>query len=77
MNWTYFRYLPQVSLEKGHWVGLQPISSVSKTILFVQAKVTKADGADLDDGEKVGVINNFLHSLFKQVDVFLKGKQVS
>ena len=86
----------QVSLEKGHWVDLQPISSVadggaivftypgtenyvdlSKTILVVQAKVTKADGTDLDDDEKVGVINNFLHSLFKQVDVFLKGKQVS
>jgi hypothetical protein len=26
---------------------------------------------------KVGVVNNFLHSLFKQVDVFLKGKQVT
>jgi hypothetical protein len=27
--------------------------------------------------EKVGVVNNFLHSLFKQVDVFLKEKQVT
>ena len=30
-----------------------------------------------DGAEKVGVVNNFLHSLFKQVDVFLKEKQVT
>ena len=86
----------QVSLEKGHWIDHQPVSSVSdggpitflspgtedyvdlsKTILVVRAKVTKADGANLDADEKVGVLNNFLHSLFKQVDVFLKKKQVT
>ena len=86
----------QVSLEKGHWIDHQPVSSVSdggpitflspgtedyvdlsKTILVVRAKVTKADGANLDSDEKVGVVNNFLHSLFKQVDVFLKEKQVT
>ena len=79
----------QVSLEKGHWIDHQPVSSVSdggpitflspgtedyvylsKTILVVRAKVTKADGENLDADEKVGVVNNFLHSLFKQVDVF-------
>jgi hypothetical protein len=86
----------QVSLEKGHWIDHQPVSSVadggaitflcpgtddyvdlSKTILVVRAKVTKANGANLDADEKVGVVNNFLHSLFKQVDVFLKEKQVT
>ena len=50
---------------------------LSKTILVVGAKVTKADGANLDADEKVGVVNNFLHSLFEQVDVFLKEKQVT
>ena len=86
----------QVSLEKGHWIDHQPISSVtdngpitfvspgtedyvdlSKTILVVRAKVTKANGADLDADEEVAPVNNFLHSLFKQVDVFLKEKQVT
>ena len=86
----------QVSLEKGHWIDHQPVSSVSdwgpitflspgtedyvdlsKTILVVRAKVTKADGANLDADEKVGVVKNFLHTLFKQVDVFLKEKQVT
>ena len=50
---------------------------LSKTIFVVRAKVTKADGANLDADEKVGVVNNFLHSLFKQVDVYLKKKQVT
>ena len=44
---------------------------------MVRAKVTKANGDDLDQDEKVGIVNNFLHSLFKQVDGFLKGKQVT
>ena len=38
----------------------------------MRAKVTKANGTDLDADENVGIVNNFLHSLFKQVDVFLK-----
>jgi hypothetical protein len=56
--------------------GTEDYADLSKTILVVRAKVTKADRADLDADEKVGVVNNFLHSLFKQVDVFLKEKQV-
>ena len=86
----------QTSLEKGHWVDFQPVSSVSdggpitflcpgtedyvnlsKTTLVIRAKVTKANGADLDADMKVGVMNNLLDSLFKQVDVFLKEKQVT
>jgi hypothetical protein len=60
------------SLEKGHWIDHQPVSSVAdggsitflspvtedyvdlaKTILVVRAKVTKANGANLDAGQKV------------------------
>lgn len=44
---------------------------------MLRAKVTKADGTDLDADMKVAPANNFLHSLFKQVDVFLKEKQVT
>ena len=57
--------------------GTEEYTDLSKTILVVRAKVTKANGNDLDAGEKVGIVNNFLHSLFKQVDVFLKEKQVT
>ena len=58
-------------------VRAQKYVDLSKTILVVRAKVTKANGNDLDANEKVGIVNNFLHSLFKQVDVFLKEKQVT
>ena len=57
--------------------GTEDYVDLSKTILVVRAKVTKANGNDLDANEKVGIVNNFLHSLFKQVDVFLKEKQVT
>ena len=58
-------------------LGTEDYIDLSKTILFVRAKVTKADGTDLDADEKVGPVCNFLPSLFKQVDVFLKEKQVT
>ena len=57
--------------------GNEDYVDLSKTILVVRAKVTKANGANLDRNEEVGIVNNFLHSLFKQVDVFLKEKQVT
>ena len=52
--------------------GTEDYVDLSKTILVVRAKVTKANGNNLDADEHVGIVNNFLHSLFKQVDVFLK-----
>ena len=57
--------------------GTEDYVDLSKTILVVRAKVTKSDGTNLDADTKVGPVNNFIHNLFKQVDVFLKGKQVT
>ena len=57
--------------------GTEGYTDLSKTILVIRAKVTKANGTDLDADERVGIVNNFLHSLFKQIDVFLKEKQVT
>jgi hypothetical protein len=79
-HWIDFQ--PVSSLSDGGPItflvpGTEDYADLSKTILVVRAKVTKADRADLDADEKVGVVNNFLHSLFKQVDVFLKEKQVT
>ena len=53
--------------------GTEDYVDLSKSILVVRAKVTKADGTNLDADMKVGVVNN----LFKRVDVFLKEKQVT
>ncbi|KAK3745395.1 hypothetical protein QZH41_001434 [Actinostola sp. cb2023] len=46
-------------------------------MLVVKVKVTKANGTDFGDGEKTAPVNNLLQSLFKQVDVFLNGVQVT
>ena len=59
--------------------GTEDYVDLSKTILFVEGKVVKADGTNLggDEQSNVAPVNNFLHSLFKQVDVYLNGKQVT
>ena len=75
-------HLPVSSVSDGGPItflclGTEDYVDLTKTILVIRAKVTKANGDDLDQDEKVGIVYNFLHSLFKQVDVFLKGKQVT
>ena len=59
--------------------GTEDYVDLSKTILFVEGKVVKADGTNLSGNEQSNIapVNNFLHSLFKQVDVYLNGKQVT
>ena len=59
--------------------GTYEYIDLSKTILYVEGKVTSGDGGDLSGGTQTNVapVNNFLHSLFKQVDVYLNGKQVT
>ena len=74
-------HLPVSSAAEGGSItflcpGTEDYVDLAKTIWVVRAKVTKANGDDLDADERLGVVNNFLHSLFKQVDVFLKEKQV-
>lgn len=54
-------------------VGGENYLDLSKTIIFLKLKITKADKSNLDDGEKTAPINNLLHSLFKQVDLYLNG----
>ena len=59
--------------------GTEDYVDLSKTILFVEGKVVKADGTNLsgDEQSNIAPVNNFLHSLFRQVDVYLNGKQVT
>ena len=83
----------QLSLEKGRWIDYRPLSSVqnddaamtfliagtdeyidlSRTILTVEGKIETSSTVNAD----IAPVNNFLHSLFKQVDVYLNGKQVT
>ena len=60
--------------------GTDEYIDLSKTILTVTGKVTLKDGTTkLAGGGQTNVapVNNFLHSLFRQVDVYLNGKQVT
>ena len=60
--------------------GTYEYIDLSKTILTVTGKITKKDGntkLDGNDQSNVAPVNNFLHSLFRQVDVYLNGKQVT
>ncbi|KAI0232430.1 hypothetical protein LSAT2_017253 [Lamellibrachia satsuma] len=46
-------------------------------MLHVQVKVTRANGHVLDADEAVGPVNNWLHSLYSQVDLYLNGTLVT
>ena len=50
---------------------------LAKTLLFLKAKITKANSTALELHEPVGPVNLFLHSLFSQVDVFLNERLIS
>ncbi|KAI0238686.1 hypothetical protein LSAT2_010570, partial [Lamellibrachia satsuma] len=50
---------------------------LANTMLHVQVKVTRANGDDLDLADPVSPVNNWLHSLFSQVDVYLNGTLVT
>ena len=58
--------------------GTDEYLDLSKTILVVEGSIKDSRGADLNTGQaSVAPVNNFLHSLIKQVDVYLNGKQVT
>ena len=60
--------------------GTDEYIDLSKTILTVKGNIMKKDGTTKLAGggqSNVAPVNNFLHSLFRQVDVYLNGKQVT
>ena len=59
--------------------GTDEYIDLSKTILTVTGKIVKDNESVLDGANQASVapVNNFLHSLFKQVDVYLNEKQVT
>ena len=59
--------------------GTDEYIDLSKTILTVTGKIVKDNESVLDGANQANVapVNNFLHSLFKQVNVYLNGKQVT
>ena len=50
---------------------------LANTMIHVQVMVTQPNGNDLDAAAPVGPVNNWLHSLWSQVDVSLNGTVVT
>lgn len=50
---------------------------LSHTLLLVKAKIANRDGTPIADTVKVAPTNNWMHSLFNQLDVYLNQKLVS
>jgi hypothetical protein len=50
---------------------------LANTIFVVSAKILNIDGTAVADGKDIAPVNNWLHSLFSQVDVFLNQKMIS
>ncbi|XP_028413108.1 uncharacterized protein F54H12.2-like [Dendronephthya gigantea] len=82
-RWIDYHALSSVENDDGPITfliaGTEDYIDMSKMILVIELKITKSDGTPLGGNEQSSVapINNFLHSLFKQVDVYLNGKQVT
>ena len=72
-QWVEHR--PTASLRAGGFIEFLITGSgndyldLASTCLYVRAKVTKADGTDLDTDNPVEPVNSWLHPLFSQVDV--------
>jgi hypothetical protein len=50
---------------------------IANTQLFVSAKITRANGDNIDDTDQVGPVNLAIHSLFSEVDLRLNDTLVS
>ena len=57
--------------------GTEDYVHLPYTQLYVSARIKHKDGTDLDADEKVGPVNNLLHSLWRQVDVYFGSTLVS
>ena len=49
----------------------------ANSYLYVKAKILRANGSNLEEADTVGPVNNFLHSLFSQIDISLNGTLIT
>ena len=53
------------------------LTDLRNSWVYIKAKITKRNGADLEDDEKVAPVNLFIQAMFSQVDVTLNDKLIS
>ena len=79
----YVEYHPISSLTDGAPIEFDVTSSgddyfdLTNSLLHVRTKIVRANGTNMAAADAVGPINNFLHSLFSQVDVTLNGTLIT
>ena len=49
----------------------------ANSYLYARAQIIRANGTALEAAGTVGPVNNFLHSLFSQVDLSLNGTMIT
>ena len=59
--------------------GMEQYIDLSKTLMYIKAKVTKIDGTDTvdDDSKKCSIINAGLHSFFSSAELYLNDVLIS
>ena len=80
-QWTEFRPVSSLTefgpIEFNVAGSGEEYTDLSQTYLHLKVKIVKPDGTDLAQDEHVGPVNNFLHSLMSQVEVYLNGRLIS
>ena len=79
----WIEHQPMTSLDSGGPIEFvvpgtgDAYIDLANTYLFVRAKIIRGVGTNLADDTPVAPINNWLHSLFSQVDVYLNDTLVT
>ena len=79
----WIEHQPMTSLDSGGPIEFvvpgtgDAYIDLANTYLFVRAKIIRGAGTNLADDTPVAPVNNWLHSLFSQVDVYLNDTLVT
>ena len=52
-------------------------TDLSESYLYLKCRILKPDGSNVDSGKKVSPVNNFFHSMFSSIDLYLNNKLVT
>ena len=79
----YVKFRPLGSITEGSPIDIyipgngSSFTDLSRSLLDVKFKVVKEDGGDMDPTHYVGIINNILHSLWQNIEVYFNQVLVS
>ena len=80
---SFIEYNPIATISQGTPIEFsitgagQDYLDLSSTQLYVRAQIIRANNDPIDDGDHVGPVNLFLHSLFSEVDITLNDTLVT